>query len=148
MCLPELWTGYEHFSCKSGKLYYSGETHMSLHPVSLAQAETTKSLIAGIWRQHHTQVLARLELLECTATAVAAESLTPTLLEEALSISHKLAGSLGMFGFGEGTQLARVLEQQLESALPNAGVMMVTIARLRDVLFPDTQVISSLIASH
>lgn len=111
--------------------------HMSPQTVSLAQAETTKKLIAGIWRRNRTQVLARLELLEGTATAVAAENLSPLLLQEALSISHKLAGSLGMFGFGEGTQLARVLEQQLESALPNAGVMLVTITRLREVLFPE-----------
>ncbi len=124
------------------------EPHMSPHTVSLAQAETTKNLIAGIWRRNRTQVLARLELLECTATAVAAESLTLPLLEEALSTSHKLAGSLGMFGFGEGTQLARVLEQQLESALPNAGVMLVTIARLREVLFPDSLGVPSLVTSH
>ena len=111
--------------------------HMSLHTVSLAQVETTKKLTAGIWRRNRTQVLARLDVLERTATAIAAESLTPLLLEEALSISHKLAGSLGMFGFGEGTQLARVLEQQLESAKPNAGVLLLTIGRLREVLFPD-----------
>ena len=122
--------------------------HMSPHTVSLAQAETTKKLIAGIWRRNRTQVLARLELLEGTATAVAAEKLTPPLLQEALSISHKLAGSLGMFGFGEGTQLARVLEQQLESSAPNAGVMLVTISRLREVLFPETLGATSLVASH
>ena len=110
---------------------------MSPHPVSLAQAETTKRLIAGIWRRNRNQVLSRLELLECTATAIASEPLTPLLLEEALSISHKLAGSLGMFGFGEGTLLARVLEQQLASPIPNAGVMLGTVARLREVLFPD-----------
>ncbi len=121
---------------------------MSPHTVSLAQAETTKKLIAGIWRRNRTQVLARLELLEGTATAVAAENLTPLLLQEALSISHKLAGSLGMFGFGEGTQLARVLEQQLESATPNAGVMLVTIGRLREVLFPETLAAGSLITSN
>lgn len=111
---------------------------MSPHTVSLAQAETTKKLIAGIWRRNRSQVLARLELLECTASAIATESLTPLLLQEALSISHTLAGSLGMFGFGEGTLLARVLEQQLESATPNAGLMLVTIVQLREVLFPET----------
>ncbi len=122
--------------------------HMSPHTVSLAQAETTKQLIAGIWRRNRTQVLARLEVLEGTATAVAAEKLTAPLLQEALSISHKLAGSLGMFGFGEGTQLARVLEQQLESAAPNAGLMLVTICRLREVLFPETLAGTSLVTSN
>ncbi len=121
---------------------------MSPHTVSLAQAETTKKLIAGIWRRNRTQVLARLELLEGTATAVAAEKLTPILLEEALSTSHKLAGSLGMFGFGEGTQLARVLEEQLESAKPSAGVMLVTIGRLREVLFPETLAGTGLVTSN
>ncbi len=120
---------------------------MSPHTVSLAQAKTTKKMIAGIWRRNRTQVLSRIELLECTATALAAESLTPLLLQEALSVSHKLAGSLGMFGYGEGTLLARVLEQQLESATPNAGVMLVTIARLREILFPET-LAASLVASN
>ncbi len=121
---------------------------MSPHTVSLAQAETTRKSIAGIWQRNRTQVLARLELLEGTATAVAGESLTPPLLQEALSISHNLAGSLGMFGFGEGTLLARVLEQQLESATPNAGVMRVTIGRLREVLFPETVATASLVTSN
>ncbi len=121
---------------------------MSPQTVSLAQAETTKKLIAGIWRRNRTQVLARLELLEGTATAVAAENLSPLLLQEALSISHKLAGSLGMFGFGEGTQLARVLEQQLESAVPNAGIMLVTITRLREVLFPEALGTTGLVTSN
>ena len=124
------------------------EPHMSPQPVSLAQAETTKKLIAGVWRRNRTLVLSRLEFLECTASAVATQSVTPVLLEEALSILHKLAGSLGMFGFGEGTLLVRVLEQQLESAAPNAGVMFLTIDKLRVVLFPDTLAGTALVASN
>ena len=125
------------------------ELPMSPHTVSLAQAETTKKLIAGIWRRNRSQVLARLDLLQGAASALAAESLTPLLLQEALSISHMLAGSLGMFGFGEGTQLARVLERQLESETPNAGEMLSAITKLREVLFPETLLgPASLVASN
>ncbi len=111
---------------------------MSAHSVSLAQAETTKQLIAGIWRKNRSLVLARLEVLERTATAIERGTLTPILLEEALLISHTLAGALGMFGFGQGTLLARVLEQQLENAAPNGGLMLATINDMREVLFPDS----------
>ena len=122
---------------------------MSPHTVSLAQAETTKKLIDGVWRRNQTQVLACLEHLECTASAVAENSMTPLVLEKALSISHKLAGSLGMFGFGEGTQLARVLEHQLESETPDATEMFIAITRLRKVLFPETLLSPAiLVASH
>ena len=109
---------------------------MSPHSIINAQPETRNTL-------------ARLELLERTAAAMDTGSVSPFLLQEALSISHKLAGALGMFGFDQGTLLARVLEQQLESATPNGGLMLATINELREVLFPDTLVGSpTLIASN
>ncbi len=110
---------------------------MSIQALSLAQAETTKKMLAEIWQRNRITVSARLDLLEGAASAIAHESLTPTLLEEALLISHTLAGSLGMFGFGEGTQLARDLEQQLKSGTPNAVFVFDSVSKMRRVLFGD-----------
>ena len=119
------------------RVYHSGVIHTPIHSVHRAQAETTNKLIDEIWRRHRITVLTRVDLLESVATAIVGRSLTLSLLEEALSASHKLAGSLGTFGFDEGTQLARELEQQLASAMPDAVAIRDSVRQLRLVLFGD-----------
>jgi HPt (histidine-containing phosphotransfer) domain-containing protein len=74
---------------------------------------STQNLIANLWLRNRPQTLARLALLDRAAAAAAAHSLTPELRGEATSVAHKFAGSLGMFGFHDGTRLARELELHL-----------------------------------
>ena len=74
-------------------------TYMLPHSVDCVPAETMKKLIDRVWRRHYETVLTRVDLLERTATAIIQESLTPPLLDEALSACHKLAGALGSFGY-------------------------------------------------
>ena len=57
----------------------------------------------------------RLALLERAAELAAEGHLSPALREDAAMTAHKLAGSLGMFGYGEGTRIARSLEQLLDA---------------------------------
>ena len=52
----------------------------------------------------------RLELLERAADGAQGSLLTASLRSDAVMTAHKLAGSLGMFGYHEGTRLARELE--------------------------------------
>lgn len=104
------------------------------HSLDCVPAETMKKLIDRVWRRHYETVLTRVDLLERTATAIIQESLTPQLLDEALSACHKLAGALGSFGYHEGTQLARKLEQQLASTMPDAVGILDSVRRLRLVL--------------
>ena len=91
-----------------------------------------KKMIASLWERNQPQVLERLALLDQAAT----EPLTAPLKQEAAAIAHKLAGSVGMFGFHEGTRVARELEQHLETESPNPAHIKTLTAALREALFP------------
>ena len=95
-----------------------------------APPTSTEKLIAALWRRNLPQTLDRLDLLDRAAS-------TPALYAEAAAVAHKLAGSLGMFGFHEGTDLARQLEQLLEAPKPDPATLATLTAQLRRSLFPD-----------
>ena len=89
-------------------------------------------LLAHLWDKNRPLMLDRLSLLDSCAAS-------PTdlpLREQAIAVAHKLAGSLGMFGFPEGSELARTLEIGLErNALTPARVLDL-VRSLRTLLFP------------
>jgi len=59
--------------------------------------------------------------------------------EEGIAISHKLAGSLGMYGYQRGTEIASELEQLLRSnPTPQPDITPLTTG-LRESIFPTTQ---------
>lgn len=110
------------------------EFTISLVLKTMADSVQTKTqmMIAALWQRSQPQVLERLALLDRSATG----PVTPPLQQEAAATAHKLAGSLGMFGFHEGTRLARELEQLLEAESPDpAQITALTIA-LREAIFP------------
>jgi len=82
--------------------------------------EKTAALLAAVWQRNRPLVEERLVLLERTASTAAAGTLTDDLRQEACGTAHKLAGSLGMYGFDEGTRLARELEVLLGEDAPDA----------------------------
>ena len=96
------------------------------------QAELSAAL-AAIWQRNQPQVQERLALLE---RAAAADPLPRALQQEAAATAHKLAGTLGMFGFAQGTDLARELEQQFELEHPDASSLTTLTQRLRASIFP------------
>jgi len=93
-----------------------------------------QKLVAALWLRNQPQVLDRLALLDRAAAAAVAGTLTPPLLDDAAAIAHKLAGSLGMFGFHEGTRIARQLDQHLESPTLDAATLTALTAQLRESL--------------
>ncbi len=93
----------------------------------------TQLRMMEIWRRNRSQVLERLDLLDRIATI---HPLPDSLRHEATSIAHKLSGSLGMFGFAEGTRLARLLEQHLEGPELDRENVASLARQLRDTLFP------------
>ncbi len=103
-----------------------------LTPVSQAPLVPMQGAISALWQRNQPQMLARLALLD----RAAAGTLTPALRAEAIAIAHNLSGSLGMFGFHEGTRLARELELHLESPQPYAEVLAELSRQLRLSLFP------------
>jgi HPt (histidine-containing phosphotransfer) domain-containing protein len=69
-------------------------------------------MLAALWEKNRPLLLSRLDLLD---QAAAAEPLPQAQRDEAASVAHKLAGSLGMFGYRKGTELARELERGFEA---------------------------------
>jgi HPt (histidine-containing phosphotransfer) domain-containing protein len=100
-----------------------------------AQTRTTR-LIAELWYKHRPQIAERLALLEAAAAAAQSGTLTELQRTEAESMSHKLAGSLGMFGYAGGTTLARSLEDEFGRERPDPDVLSRLVTELRTLLFP------------
>lgn len=93
------------------------------------------ALLTSLWEQNLPQLRERLEVLDHTATAATAGDLTESLRIEALEIAHKLAGSLGMFGYTQGTKISQQLEQLLGKATTtNSGDLAELVTQLRQTL--------------
>ncbi len=90
---------------------------MSALPQALS-VSGSQQLLASVWQRNLPIVRARLALLSEVARSASAGSLTESARKEAADVAHKLAGSLGMFGYLHGTELARELELLLESEEP------------------------------
>jgi HPt (histidine-containing phosphotransfer) domain-containing protein len=96
----------------------------------------TESLLAAIWVRQRPLIKERLLTLDRAAAAAAAGTLELGLQEEAAGNAHKLAGSLGLYGYDEGTRIARELEVLLGSTNPDAARVTVLTVELRAVIFP------------
>ena len=102
--------------------------------MSDAQDKTT-ALLAALWLKNRPIVEERLATLDGAAAVPGA--LSEDRRKEAQSAAHKLAGALGMYGYDEGTRIARLLEQLLESATPEPERFRGLIAELRAAVFPE-----------
>jgi HPt (histidine-containing phosphotransfer) domain-containing protein len=96
------------------------------------------ALLASMWTKNRPLMLERLGTLDRAAEAAELAELEPELRETTIGIAHKLAGSLGTFGFPRGTELARELELALESAHPEPKHLKTLVMSLRLTLFPET----------
>ncbi len=103
-----------------------------------AQSRTTR-LIAELWRKNQPQILERIDVLESAAAAADSGTLSDVQRMEAESLAHKLAGSLGMFGFPAGTTLARALEDEFHHETPSPDILNTLTRDLRAELFPATE---------
>ncbi len=76
-------------------------------------ASKTAALLKMMWEKNLPVLRERMGVLERAASASASGTLSEELRVEAAGVAHKLAGSLGMFGYPEGTRVARELEVAL-----------------------------------
>ncbi|EAW37254.1 response regulator [Lyngbya sp. PCC 8106] len=67
--------------------------------------------LAASWERFKTLIFNRIQTLEQTITTDPIPDLTPELCQNAAMQAHKLAGSLGIFGFKSGYRLAQQIEQ-------------------------------------
>ena len=77
-----------------------------------------QQILARIWDRSLPLMRERLAWLNTAAQDAVAGRLTPQARTEAAALAHKLAGSLGMFGYLHGTELARDIEVLLEADDP------------------------------
>jgi hypothetical protein len=103
----------------------------------MSDAQTkTAALIATFWLRIRPLVEERLAVLEDASSAAAAGTLTDEARVHAAGCAHKLAGSLGLYGFNKGTDLARELDALMNGAAPDPARLAWLVAELRTVVFP------------
>jgi HPt (histidine-containing phosphotransfer) domain-containing protein len=105
---------------------------MTQHVASAESRQRTAALLTDLWQRNLPLIEQRMALLEHAAVT----PLTPDQYAEAADVAHKLAGSLGMFGYEQGTDIARDLEVILESPSPNLSQIASLTAKLRSIIFP------------
>jgi len=98
--------------------------------------DKTATLLAALWLKVRPLVEERLGTLDQASAAASAGSLGDDLRKEAAGSAHKLAGSLGMYGYDEGTRIARELEVLLGGTAPDAARLSALITELRGTLSP------------
>ncbi|MEO1523136.1 MAG: response regulator [Cyanobacteria bacterium J06633_2] len=109
--------------------------------------------VAKAWETYRDTMQERLSVLEATAAALDMGKLGTDLQQAGRSHAHKLAGSLGCFGFSEGSRFARELEHLLQLEIPlsnhHASRVSTLVRNLRQNLNhnPNPTVMSEAIAS-
>lgn len=77
--------------------------------------DVARQLITALWDRSLPIIYERLNTLDMACQAAVLDELTPAIRSSAADTAHKLAGSLGMFGYPRGTELAREIEHLLEA---------------------------------
>ena len=98
--------------------------------------DKTEALLAAMWLRIRPLVQERLDTLDRAAAAATAGTLLEEQREAAADCAHKLAGSLGMYGYDEGTRVARQIELLLDYATPDATRLSELVVELRRTVFP------------
>src|SRR5271156_6333741 len=76
------------------------------------------NVLLQLWKKNLPTIRERLDLLDKFGSAASSGKLDEPTRLEALSIAHKLAGSLGMYGYQQGTEVASKMERILKSPTP------------------------------
>jgi HPt (histidine-containing phosphotransfer) domain-containing protein len=72
--------------------------------------------LAALWKEYKTVIFEQLKVIETASSAAADQTLTAERRETAAAEAHKLAGSVGSFGFSEGSLRASEIEKIFRSA--------------------------------
>ncbi len=87
-----------------------------------------EDVLLQLWQKNLPPIRRRLDLLDQFGSAAASGSLEEHTRLEALSIAHNLAGSLGMYGYQQGTEVASKMERILKSPTPETLVTLRALA--------------------
>ncbi len=108
------------------------------NPTTTAAQQKTQMLLADLWRRNRPVIEDRLAALDRAAQAAASDPMPEDLRLAALDVAHKLSGSLGMFGFDQGTAIARELEHLLGTPPPDSQRLSHLTGQLREMLLPSS----------
>jgi HPt (histidine-containing phosphotransfer) domain-containing protein len=86
------------------------------------------NLLAQLWQKNLPTIRERLDLMDKFSSAAASGTLDEPTRLEALGIAHKLAGSLGMYGYPQGTEVASKMERILKCPTPETLSTLSTLA--------------------
>jgi HPt (histidine-containing phosphotransfer) domain-containing protein len=86
-------------------------------------------VLATLWKKNLPALRERLDVLDRTASLAASGTLSEEPRLEAYNIAHKLTGSLGMFGYQQGTDIARKIENILKAPTPTQLTTLTTLAK-------------------
>jgi diguanylate cyclase (GGDEF)-like protein len=89
-----------------------------LHAPPPAASPALADAVAGVWEKFRDAVLARVDAVEGAAIAVLEGTLDADTRRHAEREAHKLAGSVGTFGFAEASRIAREAEGLLQGNTP------------------------------
>ncbi len=94
-------------------------------PTSDGRGARLTAAAGEIWERYRGQILDRVGVIEKAAIAILEGTLQPAERREAEREAHRLAGSVGTFGFQEASRLARRAEQILmgSTAVPEAAIV-------------------------
>jgi HPt (histidine-containing phosphotransfer) domain-containing protein len=94
------------------------------------EASELEELLAGLWEQRRPNVMERVEFLAELA-ASADGGLSADVREKGRQEAHKLAGSLGSFGFPTASDHARIVERELMDDAPDASLLRDEVATMK-----------------
>jgi DNA-binding response OmpR family regulator len=127
-----------------GHGYRLKQIPLSLTP-DLEEQERQRQTRAGlmlVWQKYRSLTRDRLKILERASLSLLDNALDVHHQEQALQAAHKLAGALGVFGFGEGSRLAREIEvifqQSGHRSQASHAIHLITALR-RELNCPETE---------
>jgi HPt (histidine-containing phosphotransfer) domain-containing protein len=111
------------------------EGSLRVDPFAPRSVYDLKRQLENVWQQSRPIIMERLERLDAFVRAVEDGSFTHQQHEDATTLAHTFAGSLSMFGYPGGTELARSMEQWLNiTPSPNAATLRDYVAGLHAIL--------------
>jgi hypothetical protein len=113
----------------------SGNGYGTINGHGTRPGDVARELISALWERSVPLISDRLNGLDIACEAAVVGRLSPIMRRGAMDTAHKLAGSLGMFGYPRGTELAREIEQMLEwDGVVDAGLLRELVVELRACL--------------
>lgn len=83
-------------------------------PGSTSETDSLADALNALWQKSLPLFRTRVATIESAQSALERGDCSAELRQEAVEEAHRLAGTLGTFGYPQGTEAARFIEQSLE----------------------------------